>query len=68
MEKITLELTIDEANIILGSLGQQPYVRVSDLIQKIQAQGVLQLKHNKTADLMGSQTNLKEIEATKNGK
>ncbi len=44
MEMITLELTIDETNAILAGLGQQPYIKVVDLVQKIQQQGASQLK------------------------
>lgn len=43
MEKIKLEITIDEANAILAALGQQPYLKVADLIQKIQGQGSAQM-------------------------
>lgn len=46
MEKITLQLTVDEANLILAALGQQPYLKVADLIHKIQEQGAAQLKQN----------------------
>lgn len=43
MERIKIELTVDEANLILAALGQQPYLKVVDLIQKIQGQGAAQL-------------------------
>ena len=39
METIKLELTVEEANAILASLGQQPYIKVVDIIRKIQQQG-----------------------------
>ena len=35
---INLELTIEEANQILNTLAQQPYVKVKSLIEKIQSQ------------------------------
>jgi hypothetical protein len=40
---ISLQLTVDEINTILEALGQQPYVKVYQLIQKLhtQAQGQL---------------------------
>jgi len=44
---IQLELTVAEANLILSGLGQQPYIKVTDLIEKIQQQGVSQLKSEK---------------------
>lgn len=44
MDKIQLDLTIDEANIILEALGQQPYLKVASLIQKIQQEGEAQIQ------------------------
>lgn len=40
MEENTLELnlTIEEVNKIMGALGQQPYIQVCQLINKIQQQ------------------------------
>lgn len=38
MKTITLNITVDEANIILDALGQQPFVKVYSLIGKIQQQ------------------------------
>jgi hypothetical protein len=32
---ITLELTLEEINLILGALGQRPYSEVSALIAKV---------------------------------
>lgn len=43
MEKIKLELSIDEANVILEALGSMPFVKVYELIGKIQAQASEQL-------------------------
>lgn len=43
MENISLQLSIDEINVILGSLGNQPYVQVYALVQKIQQQASSQL-------------------------
>ena len=36
---IKLELTIDETNTILRSLGQHPFAEIANLIGKIKAQG-----------------------------
>jgi hypothetical protein len=43
MENITLQLSIEEVNMLLTSLGNQPYVQVYGLIQKIQQQATVQL-------------------------
>ncbi|MEM9338117.1 MAG: hypothetical protein AAGA66_05270 [Bacteroidota bacterium] len=47
MDKIRLELTVEEANAILNALGQQPFVKVASLIQKIQGQASSQLDNQK---------------------
>ena len=39
MQNVTLEFTLDEVNLILDALGQQPYIKVSQVIAKIQQQG-----------------------------
>lgn len=41
---ITLNLTIQEINLILQALGQAPYVQVADLVDKIKAQAVPQVE------------------------
>lgn len=43
MENITLSLSIEEVNNILALLGNQPYVQVFGLVQKIQQQASTQL-------------------------
>lgn len=43
MKTLTLQLTIDDANLILEALGNQPYVKVFSLITKFQAQASQQL-------------------------
>lgn len=43
MEKIKLELTIDDANIILEALGALPFKKVYELIGTIQQQASQQL-------------------------
>jgi hypothetical protein len=47
MEQISLYLTLEEVNKILDSLGQQRYVDVFQLINKIQTQAEEQLQANK---------------------
>ncbi len=43
MKEINLQLTIDEANLILEALGNLPFVKVYALIGKIQQQAGQQL-------------------------
>jgi hypothetical protein len=40
---MTLELKIEEVNIILQALGNAPYAQVADLVQKIREQAMSQL-------------------------
>jgi hypothetical protein len=40
---IKLELTLDEANAILASLGKHPFDQIAALINKIQSQAIPQL-------------------------
>lgn len=42
-EKVNLQLTIAEANLILEALGTQPYVKVYQLVAMIQEQATAQL-------------------------
>ncbi len=44
MNEITLTLTLDEINLALESLGQLPFVRVHQLIAKIQQQATAQIQ------------------------
>jgi len=41
---ITLNLTIQEINLILQALGQAPYIQVAELVEKIKAQAVPQVE------------------------
>jgi hypothetical protein len=43
MNKIKLEFDIDETNLILEALGQQPFARVFQLIARIQEQARAQV-------------------------
>ncbi len=43
MSKIKFEFTVEEANQILASLGDQPYVKVADLIVSIRQQAMEQI-------------------------
>ena len=44
-EKIKLELSLEEINVILNALGQLPYVQVAALIDNIRRQGERQLQN-----------------------
>jgi hypothetical protein len=44
MQEIKLELTIDEVNTILRSLGQHPFEQIAALIGKIREQGEPQVR------------------------
>ena len=45
MSTINLDLNIDEVNLILESLGAQPYVKVHQLIARIHHQASSQLQN-----------------------
>lgn len=42
MSTIKLEFKVEEVDQILGALGDQPYVKVSELINKIRSQAIPQ--------------------------
>ena len=48
MKQLSLKLTLDEVNQVLEALGQQPYVKVHGLIEKIQQQGTGQLREEQS--------------------
>lgn len=62
MENIQLKLTVEEANTILASLGQQPYIKVADLIRKIQEQGASQMSKHTPAEFVEKQPAEKQKE------
>jgi hypothetical protein len=43
MQQLQFTFTLEETNMLLTALGQQPYTQVFQLIQKIQAQASPQL-------------------------
>ena len=45
-QKVQLELTIDEINLILTALGQLPYVQVVGIVDNICKQAQLQTKQD----------------------
>lgn len=48
METFSIELSIQEANVILGALGQLPFAQVHGLIRNIQDQANAQLNGTET--------------------
>ena len=46
MQKITLNLTIDEINVIIKSLSERPFREVYELVGKIHAQSNSQISLN----------------------
>lgn len=50
MSKITLEFNVDEVDLILGALGDQPYVRVAEVIGSIRSQAIPQWEAMKNGD------------------
>ena len=51
MKDIQLTVTVDEVNQLLDALGQQPFIRVYQLIGKIQQQAQAQLHDEFPPDL-----------------
>lgn len=52
---LLFELTLDESNVILGALGDQPYVKVAELVNKLRTQAMTQIeaanqRQNQTAE------------------
>jgi hypothetical protein len=45
-QKVQLELTIDEINLVLTALGQLPYVQVVGIVDKICKQAEVQTKQD----------------------
>ncbi len=51
MEAIKITLNIDETNLILNALGDQPYKQVFQLVQKIQQQAAQQIDSENVPDI-----------------
>lgn len=56
MNDIKLELTVDEANMVLRVLGQHPFTEVAALISKIKQQGEPQVAAMKPAEAETAET------------
>lgn len=47
MNSLKLELTLDEVNTVLDTLGNLPYKQIATLFEKIKSQAVAQLEEQK---------------------
>lgn len=56
MEQISINVTVEEANLILNALGELPYSQVYQLINKVQAQASAQLKAKEMREQQLSQS------------
>lgn len=54
MPRITLDLTLEETNLILEALGALPYVRVYQLVESIGAQAHQQVERAATGADVGA--------------
>lgn len=50
---ITLNLTLEEVNLVLSCVAKQPYEAVAGLIDKIRAQGIPQVPQEEPAPAEG---------------
>jgi hypothetical protein len=50
MSTIRLDLSIEDTNLILKALGEQPYVKVYELIARIQSQAAPQVQSPTSAE------------------
>lgn len=48
MSEIKLKLSVDEVNLVLEALGNMPYVRVYELVNKLKEQAYIQLNESPT--------------------
>ena len=57
MSIIKLNLNVDEVDLVLSALGEQPYIKVSGLIEKLRNQAVPQWKAIQEAQQIQTSTN-----------
>jgi len=60
MKEIKLTFTLEEVNVILASLGKQPYEAVFTLVEKIKQEATPQIKEND--DINIAKEELEEVE------
>lgn len=53
--EIKLTLTVDETNVILGALGDKPFVQVAELIKKIRDQAQPQVPNPSQANAVADE-------------
>ena len=54
---ITIQMTVDTANVILGALGTQPYDRVSSVVNLIRDQATAQISAMVQPELIPAEGN-----------
>jgi hypothetical protein len=64
MKELNITLTINELNLILESLGHQSYIKVYELIDKIQNQAKVQLNGSPAGININNENNGKDVKAT----
>jgi hypothetical protein len=61
---ITLNLTLDQINTVLGALGAAPYIKVADVIDAIRSQATPQVEAQRSiADLESAVEGLEPVPA-----
>ena len=64
MKDLNLKLTINELNLILEALGHRSYIKVYELIDKIQSQAKSQLNGSAASVGLNQEDNYKEKPST----
>ena len=59
-QEINFSLTVDEANVILNSLGNMPYSQVFQLINKIQMQAQQQMDGAQMVSTNGAESKVED--------
>jgi len=64
MKELNLKLTINELNLVLEALGHRSYIKVYELIDKIQEQAKAQLNGSGAGVSLSQEDNYKEKPGT----
>lgn len=51
VDKLKLVLSVDDVNVVLEALGNQPFVKVNDVINAIRVQAIDQMQPAQEAEL-----------------
>ena len=65
MKELTMNFTVEELNLILESLGNQPFNKVYRLIEKIQAQAAPQLSSSNNGHIIEELPEQEKVELDK---